>query len=106
MKKSLLGFVVSALLLASSQVAAEVTVKRASDAQSGADTTKLRVGLVVAAQPPRAYYRDADPTKPLTGYEVDILEQIAKRLRKDIVFYDVAWAGLFTGLLADKWDIG
>ena len=49
---------------------------------------------------------DADPTKPLTGYEVDILEQIAKRLRKDIVFYDVAWAGLFTGLLADKWDIG
>ena len=57
MKKSLLVFVFSAFVLASSQVAADVTVKRGSDAQSGADTTKLRVGLVVAAQPPRAYYR-------------------------------------------------
>jgi polar amino acid transport system substrate-binding protein len=64
----------------------------------------LHVGLVITT-PPRSYYTNSDPSQPLTGYEPDILNEVAKRLKKEIVYYDVAWAGLFTGLLAQKWDV-
>jgi polar amino acid transport system substrate-binding protein len=65
---------------------------------------QIHVGLVITT-PPRAYYRNSDPSQPLIGYEPDILNEIAKRLNKVIVYYDVAWTGLFTGLLSKKWDI-
>jgi len=64
----------------------------------------LHVGLVITT-PPRSYYTNSDPSQPLIGYEPDILNEVAKRLNKEIVYYDVAWAGLFTGLLSQKWDV-
>lgn len=79
--------------------------KAADGAQKNANDGKLHVGITVASIPPRCYYEDADPTKPLRGYEVDIITEIARRLQKDVVFYAVAWPSLFTGLLADKWDM-
>jgi polar amino acid transport system substrate-binding protein len=79
--------------------------KAAEGAQKKAGDGKLHVGITVAAIPPRCYYENNDPTKPLRGYEVDIITEIARRLHKDVVFYNVAWASLFTGLLADKWDM-
>jgi polar amino acid transport system substrate-binding protein len=79
--------------------------KASAGAQKSANDGKLHVGITVAAIPPRCYYQDSDPSKPLMGYEVDIITEIARRLHKDVVFYDTAWASLFTGLLADKWDM-
>ena len=72
--------------------------------EGGSDV--LRIGLVVSGRPPRAFYPDADPTKPVSGYEPDILEEISRRTGLEIVYYDVAWSSLFTGLLANKWDVG
>jgi polar amino acid transport system substrate-binding protein len=77
----------------------------AEGARKQANDGKLHVGIVVSPLPPRAYFEDADPSKPLRGYEVDIITEIARRLDKDVVFYAVAWPTLFTGLLADKWDM-
>jgi len=74
-------------------------------AQKQADDGKLHVGICIDSLPPRAYFEDSDPTKPLKGYEVDIITEIARRLNKDVVFYTVSWPSLFTGLLADKWDM-
>lgn len=91
--------------LGSGQAISQAVVKPADAAQTGADSGKLRIGMVVGATPPRSYYPNSDPSQPLTGYEPDILEEVAKRMGKEIVYYDVAWAGLFTGLLAEKWDV-
>ncbi len=74
-------------------------------AQKQANDGKLHVGIVVSPLPPRAYFEDADPTKPLKGYEVDIITEIARRINRDVVFFPVSWPTLFTGLLADKWDM-
>lgn len=75
-----------------------------ADNASAAKDNRLHVGLVITT-PPRSYYVNSDPEQPLTGYEPDILNEIGKRIGKEIVYYDVAWAGLFTGLLAQKWDV-
>lgn len=77
----------------------------ASGAQKKADDGKMHVGIVVSPIPPRAYYQDADPNKALLGYEVDIITEVARRIGKDVVFYQSAWPTLFTGLLANKWDM-
>lgn len=76
-----------------------------ADAKEGASDV-IRIGITVSGRPPRAYYQDGDPSKPLMGYEPDLLEEIARRAGLKIVYYDVAWSGLFTGLLANKWDVG
>lgn len=77
----------------------------ARGAQKQADDGKLHVGISIDSLPPRAYFEGADPSQPLKGYEVDIITEIARRLDKDVVFYTVSWSSLFTGLLADKWDM-
>jgi ABC-type amino acid transport substrate-binding protein len=106
MKKMLAAAALAVWAIGSGQALADAVVKKADDAQAGMDSDKLRIGMVVGATPPRSYYPNADPTQKLTGYEPDILEEIARRIGKEIVYYDVAWAGLFTGLLAEKWDVG
>ena len=84
--------------------AAAQNVVSADQANIGIKDDRLHVGLVITT-PPRSYYVNSDPEQPLTGYEPDILNEIARRIGKEVVYYDVAWAGLFTGLLAQKWDV-
>jgi len=96
----------AASLLLACQTGEQTSVVPAHEAVAGHDDSRLHVGLVIGATPPRSYYTDWDPSKPLTGYEVEILEEIAKRMGREIVYYDVSWTGLFTGLLAGKWDVG
>mgnify|MGYP000073647519 FL=1 len=79
-------------------------VVSADQANTVVKDDRLHVGLVITT-PPRSYYVNSDPEQPLTGYEPDILNEIARRIGKEVVYYDVAWAGLFTGLLAQKWDV-
>ena len=80
-------------------------ILKEADAKEG-DSDVVIIGLTVSGRPPRAFYPDADPSKPVEGYEPEILEELAKRANLDIVYYEVAWSGLFTGLLANKWDVG
>lgn len=100
-KKSLILFSIYTLLSASAWAQ---TVFSADEVEKSENDGRLHVGLVITT-PPRSYYENSDPNQPLTGYEPDILNEIAKRIGKEIVYYDVAWAGLFTGLLAQKWDV-
>ena len=79
-------------------------VVSADQAEKSKDDKLIHVGLVITT-PPRSYYENSDPNQPLIGYEPDILNEIGKRIGKEIVYYDVAWAGLFTGLLAQLWPL-
>ena len=65
----------------------------------------LRVGICVSPNPPRAYYEGGDPANGLVGVEPELLTEIAKCMGREVEFYDVAWSGLFTGLLSEKWDV-
>ena len=105
-KKFLSIATLAASLLVSCETAEQTYVVPASKAVAGQDDGRLHIGMVIGATPPRSYYVDWDPSNPLTGYEVDILEEIAKRIGRETVYYDVSWTGLFTGLLAGKWDVG
>jgi len=105
---SLILAILMITLSVTAQVKKEVNVQvfdAANGAQKKTNDGKLHVGIVVSPIPPRAYYKDADPTKPLLGYEIDIITEIARRIGKDVVFYQSAWPTLFTGLLANKWDM-
>lgn len=93
----------SALFILSNLSVAQNVVSVGNDKFDRHDD-ELHVGLVITT-PPRSYYTNSDPSQPLIGYEPDILNEIARRLNKIIVYYDVAWTGLFTGLLSQKWDI-
>jgi polar amino acid transport system substrate-binding protein len=64
----------------------------------------VKVGIVVHGQPPVRYYVDGDPMKGLAGYEVDVMRNVAECMGVELETYDVAWAGLFAGLLSGKWD--
>ena len=86
------------------ETALSQNVVSADQAEKSKDDKLIHVGLVITT-PPRSYYENSDPNQPLIGYEPDILNEIGKRIGKEIVYYDVAWAGLFTGLLAQKWDV-
>lgn len=97
-------FFISLLIVLLNTTTWAQNVVSADQAQEGKDDDRLHVGLVITT-PPRSYYVNSDPNQPLTGYEPDIINEIAKRIGKEIVYYDVAWAGLFTGLLAQKWDV-
>lgn len=102
--KTLVTILITFLLWAIVGPSHAQTVISADQTENTIIDGRLHVGLVITT-PPRAYYMNSDPEQPLTGYEPDILIEIAKRIGKEIVFYDVAWAGLFTGLLAQKWDV-
>lgn len=100
------AMILTASLLVGCRSAEPTSVVPAHQAVAGQNDGRLHVGIVIGATPPRSYYIDFDPSNPLAGYEVEILEEIAKRLDREIVYYDVSWTGLFTGLLAGKWDVG
>lgn len=98
MKK--LGFLVLALLMVGTLAFAGGQSEEAEDAKE----EPIKVGIVVHGEPPVRYYIDGDPMKGLTGYEVDIIENVADCMGVEVEFYDVTWSGLFAGLLSEKWD--
>ncbi len=65
----------------------------------------IRIGQSVSGGPPFAYYTDGDPNKPLIGLEPDMINEIGECMGARVEWYDVNWTGIFTGLLAGKWDI-
>ena len=61
---------------------------------------KVRVG-VEADYPP---YTFTDQSGKMTGYDVEVLEEIGKRKNFDVEFLVTPWDGMFLGLEAEKYD--
>lgn len=80
-----------ALLAAASVVAAT----------AGAQAEALRVGTECTYAP--FNYRTADGT--LTGYDVDVANEVAKRIDAEIEFVCQDWDGMIPALLANKFDL-
>ena len=62
---------------------------------------KIRVG-VEADYPP---YTFTDQSGKMTGYDVEVLEEIGKRKNFDVEFLVTPWDGMFLGLEAEKFDL-
>ncbi|NLE76303.1 MAG: amino acid ABC transporter substrate-binding protein [Chloroflexi bacterium] len=60
----------------------------------------LKVGLN-SENVPWEFMRDGK----LVGFEVDMLEELAKRMGVELEYTTVAFAGIFTGLQSEKWDL-
>jgi|Deesub1362B_J571_1020462.scaffolds.fasta_scaffold00141_32 polar amino acid transport system substrate-binding protein len=62
----------------------------------------LTVGSDIA-YPPFEY---TDPeTKEYTGFDIDLMTEIAKRLGLEVKFVNTAWDGIIPGLQAKKYDV-
>ena len=60
----------------------------------------LRVGLN-SENVPWEFMRGGE----LVGFEVDMLNELAKRMGVELEFVTVAFSGIFTGLQSEKWDL-
>ncbi|MFH1377218.1 MAG: ABC transporter substrate-binding protein/permease [Planctomycetota bacterium] len=70
-------------------------------AVAGSETNEpFRVALT-GKYPPFSFY---DTTGELTGFDVDVSREIAKRLDRPLVIIATEWDGILAGLLADKYD--
>ena len=67
-------------------------------------TTEPRPTIKVASnvQIPLRIYRDGDK---ITGYEYEVYAEALNRAGYDVEVVDVAFAGIFAGLQAEKWDL-
>lgn len=72
-----------------------------STAVQAAPTGPIRAAIVV----PFAPWAYRDTSGRLTGFEVEMLREIGRRLNREIEFIDVQWEGALAGLVANKYDV-
>lgn len=72
----------------------------AATAHAGLDDGKL----VVAADVGFAPHVMAKPTGGYEGYNIDMMDEIARRLGVEYEVVDQEWSGIFAGLNAEKYD--
>ncbi|MGH8614496.1 MAG: substrate-binding periplasmic protein [Gammaproteobacteria bacterium] len=58
-----------------------------------------------ATTPPFAPWQYRDQSGRLTGFEVEILREIGRRLNREVEFVDVQWEGALAGLMANRYDV-
>ena len=63
-------------------------------------SNKLRVGID-DTYPPMEY---KDEAGNYAGFDVELAQEIAKRMNKEIEFVPTAWTAIFTGLSSNKYD--
>lgn len=85
----LFKFLSAVLLLLFSEVLIAAELRWAADAESGA---------------PYVFYDAKNPTQ-LTGFEYDLVQQLAKKLKSEARFVQNAWDGLILGLDRGEYDI-
>ena len=87
------------------------TSTETNEAQSGEDTSladvqeagKIVVGTEGTYKP--FTFHENDGAGDLVGYDVEIIEAVAKKLDVDIEFQETQWDAIFTGLEADRFDL-
>ncbi|MCP9759082.1 cystine ABC transporter substrate-binding protein [Aquitalea sp. S1-19] len=92
MKKSLP--LIAMLLLGSHAFAADLL-----------DTVKQRGTLIIALEGTYPPFNFKDKQQQLTGYEVELGNEIAKRLKVKPQFVTGEWSGLLAGLSSGKFDV-
>ncbi len=103
MNKTKKVYVVFALLLVFSLLLTACQPKTA--AKNDLDVIKERGKLIIGAEgayPPFTYY---DEQSNLTGFDIEIAKEIAKRLGVEAQFEIGQWDGLFAGLDANRFDV-
>jgi polar amino acid transport system substrate-binding protein len=68
--------------------------------EPAAEVKVLKVGLN-SENVPWEFMRDGE----LVGFEVDMLNELAKRMDVELEFTTVPFSGIFTGLQSEKWDL-
>ena len=83
-----------------------VTGARADDTPSKAaqDPAELRWGADPAGGAPFAFFDPNDPSRVI-GFEVDVMEELARRLRRTPVLERADWLALFDALEAKRCDV-
>ncbi len=71
---------------------------------SAQDREVLKVGLTLGV-PASADYKDGDPSKGVTGFDVETMRAITDCMGYDVEFIETQWSSIFTGLQSGKWDI-
>ena len=67
---------------------------------SGAEKIKIKVGTEGAYAP----FTFVDESGKLTGYDVEVVEEIAKRANLEVEFVPTPWDSMFLGLESKKFD--
>ncbi|WP_028536148.1 transporter substrate-binding domain-containing protein [Paludibacterium yongneupense] len=89
-------------LLASLALAALTSQALAADLL---DTVKQRGTLKIAMEGTYPPFNFKDANQQLTGFEVDIAREVARRLHVKAEFTTGEWSGLLAGLQAGKFDV-
>ncbi|MGN6551681.1 MAG: amino acid ABC transporter substrate-binding protein [Pararhizobium sp.] len=90
-----------ALVAAVALQAALGVAANAADLEAVKSSGALRIGTE-GTYPPFTYH---DQSGKLTGFDVDIAREIAKRIGVDAKFLEGQWDGLIAGLDADRYDV-
>lgn len=108
MKKSVLTLLLSAIILASSIVGC--TINKANPEETMDSTTeleclvkkgKLLCGTEVGYYPMEFY----DDSGTAVGLDIDVANEVGKRLGLEVEIIDTAWEGIFSGLDTRRYDI-
>ncbi len=69
------------------------------------DTVRQRGTLRVALEGTYPPFSFKDPKQQLTGFDVDVVREIARRMKVKPEFTTTEWSGMLAGLQAGKFDI-
>lgn len=107
MKKILLLFLV--ILLASVVVACGTKDEKKTDGSTETkslyDQVVEKGVLTVGTEGTYAPFSFHDESGKLTGYDVEVTEEIAKRLGVEVKFFETQWDAIFAGIDAKRFDM-
>lgn len=77
----------------------------ASTAQNSLEAVKASGKLRIGTEGTYAPFSYHDTSGKLTGFDVEIAEEVSKRLGVEPEFYETQWDGLFAGMDAKRFDV-
>ncbi|MFP3389984.1 amino acid ABC transporter substrate-binding protein [Brevibacillus sp. SIMBA_040] len=117
MKKLLLSVLVSGLFVALAGCGASSTdqsqpnnntstpAKEDKKEQSLLDKVKADGKILIGTEGTYAPFTFHDPSGKLTGYDVDVATEVAKRIGVEPVFQETQWDAMFAGLDSKRFDV-
>ncbi|MEK4104907.1 MULTISPECIES: amino acid ABC transporter substrate-binding protein [Paenibacillus] len=77
----------------------------ASSAQNSLEAVKASGKLRIGTEGTYAPFTYHDTAGKLTGFDVEIAEEVAKRLGVEAEFFETQWDGIFAGMDAKRFDV-
>lgn len=100
MKKPLIALIASFSLLL-----AACSKDEAESANSIAERIEQQGTLVVGTEGAYAPFSFHDESGKLTGYDVEVIREVAKRLNVSLKFEETQWDAMFAGLNSQRFDL-